>query len=157
MGTSTNGQICYGIMFEEDFDFPWGDAKYDGDIEEWWKEVSGYVNPHFNPWTEDGDYKEGVAHDDPRIQEYHDHRYDWAQNNPLPIEVVNYCSGDCPMYILAVPSTFESASCGYPTVINTRELVVKDEAEKDLIDFCKKHGIEVDDTSIGWWLSSLWC
>ncbi|KKM61996.1 hypothetical protein LCGC14_1526060, partial [marine sediment metagenome] len=28
MGVSTNGQICYGIMFDEDTEFPWDEDKY---------------------------------------------------------------------------------------------------------------------------------
>ena len=32
VGTSTNGQLCYGTAFVEDFEFPWGD----GEIEYWW-------------------------------------------------------------------------------------------------------------------------
>ena len=47
MGTSTDGRINYGILFEEDFQFPWDeDEKYDGDIEQWWMyKVHGYKNP----------------------------------------------------------------------------------------------------------------
>lgn len=30
MGTTTNGQIGYGIVFDEDFEFPWDMEDYGG-------------------------------------------------------------------------------------------------------------------------------
>lgn len=34
MSTSTNGEICYGILFEEGYEFPWND----GEMIEWWED-----------------------------------------------------------------------------------------------------------------------
>jgi len=33
MTVSTDGQICYGILFGEDAIFPWDDEKWDSEIE----------------------------------------------------------------------------------------------------------------------------
>ena len=32
MGVSTDGQICYGIVFEEGHEFPWASDEYEKDI-----------------------------------------------------------------------------------------------------------------------------
>ena len=65
MGVNTDGQICFGIKFEEGDEFPWEDVDGDYDLEEWWRRVNGYTNPHESPWDEKGGYKEGFSRDDP--------------------------------------------------------------------------------------------
>lgn len=43
MGVSTNAQICYGILFDEDFEFPWNGGEYGGgfdDLIEWWEKTN---------------------------------------------------------------------------------------------------------------------
>lgn len=35
MGISTDGEICYGIIFEDGYEFPW-DIDHEGDPEMWW-------------------------------------------------------------------------------------------------------------------------
>jgi hypothetical protein len=70
---------------------------------------------------------------------------EWDKAHPLPIKLVNYCSGDCPMYMIALEETFKSNSRGYPQEFNPSDLKVTDEQRQKLIDFCEKYlkeGIE---------------
>lgn len=39
-----------------------------------------------------------------------------SKNKP-PVQIVNYCSGGCPMYILAVPGSVQEGGRGYPIEI----------------------------------------
>lgn len=155
MGVSTNGQISYGILFEEGFEFPWDCEQFDGDIEDWWKSANGYQNPEFDPYDERGDYKPGVTKDDPRIAAYHGHAREWLQANPVPVELVNCCSADCPIYILSLPEFGATANRGYPQAFHPTLLVERPEHAQQLVDFCAKYGIETSDEP-KWWLSSYW-
>lgn len=129
MGVSSDGEISYGIVFEEGYEFPW-DADYDGDPEEWW--ISKVLQLIYK------DYAEMHA---------------ILKDNPLPFQLVNYCSGEYPMYILAVPGTLKSAYRGSPKSFTLDELQVDEEASKKLIAFCEEYGLE-GESEIGWTLSS---
>lgn len=162
MGESTNGQICYGVVFDEDYEFPWDDEKYEGGIEAWWRDVNNFVNPAFNPFTEEGDYKPGVANDDPRISKYFKQDHEWDKAHPLPVELVNYCSGDCPMFILAVKESCISNNRGFPVQFDPSSLTVSDEARRALLKFCVDYGLEISTEEVTevrepeWLLSSYW-
>lgn len=155
MGTSTDGQICFGVMFEEDYEFPWNAEQYDDDIEAWWRDVHGYKNPAPNPFTEEGEYNDGFSSGDPRVSEYFDRQRDWMKKNPVPVTEVNYCSGDCPMIIIAVPSTVKTNNRGYPLEFSPSLLTVRVKEVKMLRDFCTKYGL-AEDCTPKWWLSSYW-
>ena len=163
MGQSTDGQLSFGVVFEEGFEFPWDE--YGGNIEGWWKKVRGYDNPHYCPFTDDGEYKDDapihvdqygmklLKHDDPRVVSYYEYSREWNKNNPFPIAVVNYCSGDCPMYILAVKHVY--CSRGYPEAIKPSFLIVDDEDRAMLAEFLEAYNIEADGEP-QWWLTSYW-
>ncbi len=153
MGQSTDGQICYGVLFEEEYEFPW-DRGTDGDLEGWWIEL-GNPDAPFYPFTPEGEYKPGVTEGDPRVDEYYDTRRDWLKGNPIPVELVNVCSGDYPVYILAVPGTVKTASRGFPERFNPQRLEV-DQARLDVFDrFITEHGLRKG-TELHWYLSSYW-
>jgi len=153
MGVSTNGQICFGIYFEEDAELPWDES---GDsLDEWWIEESGWVWEGDNPYTSQGEYTPGFCDGDPRIDTYYNSRTEWKKSHPCPIVDVNYQSGDYPAYILAVPSTIKTANRGYPKVFSPGDLIVSLDEEKALLDFCNKYGLEYD-TPPSWYLSSYW-
>jgi len=158
MGQSTNGQLCYGIVFDEGFEFPW--TNFDGDggeLEDWWIEVAHGYKPPFECFDEDGDYLPGFKTHDPRVDEYFSHRRAFKNAHPLPVVEVNYCSGDYPMYILAVPQSCRSNYRGDPKSIDPAQLVVTADQVNLLLDFCKTHGIELTaEQSPQWWLSSYW-
>lgn len=152
MGVSTNGQLCYGIIFEEGFEFPWDKGNYEGDMDEWWMEVSGF-KPTMDIWDDDDTKKEGVTEEDKK--RYYAERWKWCKDNPVPVERVNYCSGDCDMYILAIPSTIKTANRGYPEELTENALQIAGNAATKLVEFCEKYDIEIEEQP-KWWLSSYW-
>lgn len=144
MGTSTDGQLCYGVAFEEEHEFPWDGMELEG----WWREVNAC--PVESPYDEHGEYKPGITDTD----DYFDQRHKWDAANPLPIELVNCCSADCPIWILAVPASIQSCSRGYPHTFNPADLTITEEEVQKLLDFCERFGIEI--TELKWLLSSYW-
>ena len=155
MGTSTNGIICFGVNVEEGAELPWDE--YDGEIEDWWREVVLEYKPPFELFGEDGDWIDGVPASNERRSEYFQHRRDFDARNPaLPIELVMHCSCDYSMYIIADRDTVMENSRGYPVRIDVNRFYVPPERVKAIEDFVKKWEIPVDG-DIGWWLVSLWC
>lgn len=148
MGQSTDGEISFGYIFEEGFEFPWD--QYD-DIEDWWRDVNGFA-PTFYPYNEEGGHKPGVTKD--QIDAYFDEKREWVKNNSFPVQLVNYCSGECPMYILAVPGSVLTANRGYPKVIT--EMTVTNEQKAALLDFCVKYEIDLEEQEPLWRVSSCW-
>jgi hypothetical protein len=141
MTTSTDGQICFGVLFEEGYEFPWDEDPWNGNSEAWWRDVNGY-KPPFEMYNADGDYLGGVRPSQEKIDAYYAHRREWNKAHaPLPVEEVNVCSGDYPIYILAVPGTVKTAGRGYPVEIGVTDLAVK---------------IDAADAFATWYLSSFW-
>jgi hypothetical protein len=159
MGQSTNAEISFGILFEEEYKFPWNE-EHGGDIEEWWKDVAGY-EPLFRVYDEQGEYLPGFSPEDPRVGEYFKHRLEWENNNPLPVELVNACSDSCPVHILAVPDSVFTVRRGYPAVISATETLdtIKFANELDkFMGFIKKYFPDELDVlkNMRWYLSSYW-
>lgn len=156
MGTSTNGQISYGIKFDDGFEFPWDSLEYEGDIENWWTHGVLGFRYSFELYTPEGNYIGGERPPQEKLDQYYAERREFEAKNPkLPVELDNYCSGDFPMYILSVKGVGTSARRGYPTAFNPSELVVTDEQVNELLGFCQAHGIELDGEP-AWYLSSYW-
>lgn len=154
MGTSTDGQICYGIAFEEGHEFPW-DEKYGGDIDEWWVMGVHQYKPSFELFNEKGEYLNGVEPSKNDTSRYFQERREFAEARPLPVELVNCCSGDYPQWIIAAKGTVTSARRGHPEVISKEQLEVSPDQEQALIQFCNTHGIDVG-SEAKWFLSSYW-
>ncbi len=156
MSTSTDGQISYGIYFEEGYEFPWGEeGEWEGDIDEWWLVESGWKWSKQKPYDNNGNYTSGISKGHPLIEEYFDSRHAWKRANPCPVVQVNYQSGEVLAYILAIPSSVLTARRGYPEVFSPNSLIETEEMKKTLIEFCKKYEIE-HDTDPCWYLSSYW-
>ncbi len=117
MGISTDGQICIGIVFEEDYPFPWNEEDYDGDIDLWWLDILDYQEP-FKLYDENCSFINNIRPEQSVIDEYYNHRREFLKANPLPVNLVNYQSSDSPAFILAVPGTLIEANRGYPTKID---------------------------------------
>jgi hypothetical protein len=81
--------------------------------------------------------------------------YEFKQENPAPFKLVNYCSCDYPMFILAVARI--KATRGDPTVINPLYLTkYSEENTKEVKEFAVKYGL-IDETDIpNWYLGSYW-
>lgn len=158
MGVSTDGIICFGIAFEEGTQFPWDD---DG-IESWWRNVNGY-KPPFEMYDASGNYlptveletdKFGQKHAKKEVTElYYGHMHAWEKENPLPVELVNCCSGDCPIWILTVPAVGLHARRGYPEKLDPGSLKTPD--ADALLAFCQKYKLEHDEPP-SWYLCSYW-
>lgn len=163
MSTSTDGEISFGIRFDEGFEFPWGQEcddgevshDFGGDIEAWWRVMNGFSIKD-SPYDSEGNYNPGFTEKDPRIAAYFERQREWDDAHPLPVQLVNYQSGDCAAYILAVPQSVITAYRGYPVELNISELKTNEAARKVLIDFCERFGIDCGEETPKWWLSSYW-
>jgi len=154
MGTSTDGQLCFGVSFPEEHEFPWGEFE----VEEWWFEkILGYKHP-FEIYDDTGNYIDGVAPDEDLSNEYYAHYSNFRDANPMPVEVVMHCSYNYPMIIIAAKESLHCNSRGYPEVINTETLVVTDESRQAVADFCKKYCEITSDVDLEpkWYLTSMW-
>ena len=156
MGMSTDGQICYGIIFEEGFEFPWDVEEYDNNIENWWRHVNNF-KPAKEIYTDEGEKIEGITKEE--VDQYWEEILKWDKENPVPVEVVNYCSYDFPMYILAIQGTVTTNSRGYPQELDFNKLTLSIEPQnyKKFIEFIRQWfpDLSEEERRPKWWLSSL--
>jgi len=163
MGVSTDGQISFGILFEEGYEFPWDCEAHDGDVEDWWiYKVCGYKNP-IELYDGKGEYINGREPSKEESDLYYDTKRKFFEAHPIPVELVNYCSGDYPMYMVALPNSCMSNSRGDPKEIDLQKLTVTEEDKAKLIEFCEKHCKPSEDSCCEfpemkpkWYLSSYW-
>ena len=162
MGVSTDGQICYGIKFEESYVFPWDIKPYRGDWTGWWLSICGY-QPLFELYTAEGNFLNGCRPSEEKIGAYFAAERAFEEAHPFPIDIVNYCSGDFSMYILAVPRLSISNSRGYPVIFNPSDLTATPAERQALIDFCVQYCSPRKDSfdefpamEPHWYLSSYW-
>ena len=106
MGTSTDGLIFYGFLFEEG-------EELDFLTEE---EIEGFL---------------------------------WKNKD---FELINYCSGDYPIYAIAIKDSSRSCSRGYP--IEIKSLIANPKWDKILKDFMQNH--KIIGKKVSWWLGSYW-
>ena len=82
----------------------------------------------------------------------------WNQKNAAlaasPVELVSHCSGEYPMYILAVRGTYKNASRGYPEVLTPDYFTVPQEKINAARKWCEDHKVEWQEPS--WILASMW-
>lgn len=140
MGVSTDGIIAFGFQV--------------GDEDE---------TPAFLENVEDHDFEEVQARDlgleKPTTTNYDDpvwSAYWKAKRERIPAEhpadLVHHCSGEYPMYFLAVPGTEVKANRGYPKAFSLP--VITDEQINALRLWCEKHGVEWQEPK--WHLMSYW-
>jgi len=161
MSILTDGQINFGIPFEEGYEFPWD--KFDGGINYWWiYEICGYKNP-VELYDRDGEYLNGMAPSDKDFKLYYYSRKEFFKTHPLPIELINYCYIKYPMYMITVVKPAFNNSRGYPTEFDPKELIVYNNDKEKLIEFCETYCRPVDDSDYvfpemnpKWYLSSYW-
>ena len=177
MGQGTDGQICFGVKFPEGFEFPWDDEeKYEGDLEEWWRvKVCGYKQPipDSELYTEVGEFLPN--HNEEEHKKKREVNWEakrkFDEEHSVPVELVNYCSGDCAMYILAVKGSEMCANRGYPQVFDPDTMVASAEGSialgkfifdhlRPALDEWNENHEEEDEDRIkldaSWWLSSYW-
>ena len=156
MTTSTDGQICYGILLEEDSELPWDGEPFNGDIEDWWITAIHGFKHSFEVYNEDGTYRGGVRPDDQAMHDHWQEKFDFVKAHPIPIELFNVCSGDYPMWIIATIGKGLVANRGEPQAFDPDSFAATDQDKKALLDFCKTHGIEIGESEPKWYLSSYW-
>jgi hypothetical protein len=158
MSTSTDGQICFGVLIgdEDEVSLPWKDEEWDGDIEHWWiYKVLGFKHS-FEVFDEKGDYLPGFNKDSKEIDQYFKEKREFKKNClQCPVEPVNCCSLDYPSWILAVPSTVITASRGEPQEFKPENLRVTIDEVSNLLKFCSDYEIEFEGDP-HWYLSSYW-
>ena len=140
MGITSDGQISFGILFEEDYEFPWYD---DTEIENWWRIQQGYVNP-FKIYTSDGNYINDIEPSSEEFNMYFNYRDKFDKAHPIPV------------FILAIPSTIKTCSRGYPEIIeptDSNRRYNKDYMDKLLLEFCKTYSLQHENPP-KWYLSS---
>jgi hypothetical protein len=148
--TSATANLSYGFIFEEGFEFPWTDDE-DSDIEEWWMDVNGYVNPVECPYDDKGEYKEGFTRKDQDV--WWDNRREWLRTNPVPVKEVNYGWAEDSYIILAVKELRSSSDCD-PAALNPNLLFLSVEDDRlRLAKFVRKFKIETTGEP-RWWLSA---
>ena len=104
----------------------------------------------------DEEYMDGVKPHQDQIDNWYKARREFLDENPMPFDLVNYCSSEYPLYILAIPNIMLNANRGYPEIIDP-EFFNKgyDVAKNKLIDFCKTYFPDVE-LKLEWYLSSYW-
>jgi hypothetical protein len=146
MGVLIDGQLSYGIAFDEGFEFPWSEFE---NIAEWWKLVRGLSIESI--YDDQGDFKPGLSFGSDEVARYYQELRAWEEANPLPVEVVTHFSRDYPMHILAALS--ESARRGYPTAIDTEFITNTAEARQRLLAFLAEFDIDCGGREPEWLLT----
>lgn len=139
MGSCSDATICFGIAFEEGYEFPWDSMEFDNDLEDWWLSVNNY-EPPFQLWQEDENgvfqYVEENRH---RSSEYYQHQRDWLKEHPLPVEEHRCGSYECYNTVLAVPNTTVDGDWEYPTEFNPKDLVISPTDLRPFEEFIDKY------------------
>lgn len=151
MSQSTDGNICFGILLDEDGEFPWSERD---DIEEWWLlDVCGFKSMY----DKNGNYISGTRPPESVMITYYASKKAFEKEHPCPVSLVNVCYIDNPIWIIASNSTkFFNATRGDPTAFEPSELVAPADAAAELLDFCSKYGIDIGEQAPRWYLSSYW-
>ena len=142
MGMNAYASICFGIALEDGVELPWNDEKYRDGIEEWWRDVNNFVSPVPCPFDPRGNYLPGFGSDHPQVNDYFDAVHVWDKANPLPVEIVDFCSCEYPMYIIAVLGSQSYTDWGDPSPIDPTKLTVTPKEIAVLLDFLDEYGIE---------------
>lgn len=154
MGQSTNGELWYGFVFEDGYEFPWDAAPFEGDIDDWWLAESGFKpSVEIYDAADPSGYKGGAKPTEEAISDYYAEKRNFKEAHPCPVETVNYCSGDYPMYALAVCGTGMTAYRGDPKRVEG--LGISPQEIAPLLEFCEKYNLKPEGES-GWYLSSYW-
>jgi hypothetical protein len=143
MGTSTNATVAFGFDLGEELPEAWRtEDDSDGSFD--WDDIvaaeSGVVAPV-------GEYDSS----DPAWPKYWDATRKAVAK--FPFTLIHHCSGDCPMYFLAVNGTEQVARRGYPEKLKRVEFA-QHETIAAMRAFCDKHGIEWQEPA--WHLFSYW-
>lgn len=152
MGISIDAILCYGFRikdaegYEEGVTIDWlrqerGEEDEGGqmDFDDFLAKLSGLKEP-------DGGFDEGRYATDPEYKKsWSDY---WAKKNKLEdevgVELVWHCSGDQPMYVLAVKASVQTAWWGEPIELG-QSIAAREEWREKLRVFCERAKIQFEE------------
>jgi len=139
MGQSTNAIMAFGIDLGEELP----DSFHAHDDED-----DGFESEHFlacdfcieiPEWTPETNTEYWKAK--------------WTAIAAIPIELIEHCSSEYPMYFLAVRGTKQTALRGHTVDADQRDI---EPSEIDALRaFCERHGVEWKEPK--WQIFSMWC
>lgn len=138
MGQSTDAFLFFGFSLGEDTE----------SLSDWEKKYAakkGVQEP-----TEEYDDFDPVVVD--KYNAYWDRCRELVDLEPCTIAF--HCSGDYPIYYVAIKRTVSRASRGYPKEINPAELADNCGERQALLAFCEL--MDIPPQSPKWWLASRW-
>lgn len=144
MGQSTNAIIAFGFNLGEELPEKLQslmDGEDEPDLQEMLALDHSIIMPEY---TETCDYKEYAAARDAALSQ-------------IKINLIEHCSGDYPMYFLAVRGSDELAIRGEPTALDPDYLDTMrffPESIDAMRAFCNRHGIEWQEAK--WHIFSMW-
>lgn len=143
MGQSTDAILMYGVNLGEGEGLEWPSMLTEEG--ESYPDIDGYIAS-----------LAGLK--EPAGEDYQDPAWSafWAAKRKsveaFPVNLVSHCSGDYPMWVLAVRNTVQRARRGYPETPTMREIA---EADRDALKaFCDATGLPWSEP--GWVLCSDW-
>lgn len=181
MGQSTDGIICYGYLLGE-VSFPWDDDEHAGDIDNWWAygiHGESYKPQHKSPFDAKGNWDAAQGFFNKRDRRHSEDSGQeaaykaWSEERDahkaalpeLPVEFVNSCHCEHPVWIAAVPDTVMNARRGYPEEFIPSSLAANmdhvEEFEAFLREYMVPYIVEDCDDSFelpvpSWYLGSYW-
>jgi hypothetical protein len=158
MGISTDGQLCFGVLFEDGYTFPWDEEPWNGDSDKWWLKGVHEFKPSFEIYDGEGGYLNGERPSQELIDKYYKEEKDFLEKvGEFPVKMENYCSGEYPMYIITLDSKSYTNNRGTPKEINPEtDFVVTDEEKKIIRDFVDTYIKPEEPMEAKWYLSSYW-
>jgi hypothetical protein len=150
MGVSTDGILFYGYWFEEGMEFPWSD-----DEELDWE---SYVAT-----------RRGATYDAESPEYFEQYQRQQEVIKSLPVTLGTHCSGEYPMWYLAIKASEQVARRGSPKSINPHAMAAfggnlprlsTPSWNDQLIAFADEFKLprpgQDGASEIGWWLASYW-
>ena len=145
MGQSTDAILVCGVDFGDDL--PEVFQKYMGDMDKEHFDFEDFLCHESGIFLEENSTKSQFDSWYKRRNEVRD---------ACPVEMIFHCSGEYPMYILAVKGTETTAWRGDPKLLNLRE--VQDSLSFQSVGlfekWCKDH--EIEKSNPDWLLCSMW-
>jgi hypothetical protein len=143
MGVSTNALIAFGFDLGEELPEKMQELFIGGDGFDFDKVVV----------IDTGIFAPAEEYSDATKEVYSEH---WAAvreaRERFPITIEEHCSGDYPMFFLAIARTVQSARRGCPEVMRKQEITEQQITE--LRNFCVRWGIDWQEPD--WYLFSYW-
>lgn len=150
MGVSTDGLLFLGILIDEESECPWEDEKdEDGETGTWYSWEDHYARLKGCP-------KPDVPYDTPKNKALHSAYWDAKRKilEACAVEMDTHCSGEYPLWYVALKRLRWSASRGSPDSFEVLP-VATDEDRAAVVEFCKLMDIKCEEKP-QWHLASYW-